>query len=73
MTQTDRALRWPERVKCPHCDSTLVNKRGRYNKQKHRQRYACQRCQTNFDDLTANIFEGHHQPLKVWVIYLYLR
>lgn len=69
--ETVRSLRWPDRVKCPHCESTLINKRGRHNKQKHRQRYACQSCNRNFDDLTATIFEGHHQPLKVWIICLY--
>nr|WP_245536617.1 hypothetical protein [Thiothrix nivea] len=25
-----------------------------------------------FDDLTGTVFEGHHQPLKVWVLCLYL-
>jgi hypothetical protein len=24
-----------------------------------------------FDDLTGTIFEGHHQPLRVWVLCLY--
>lgn len=24
------------------------------------------------DDLTNTIFQGHHQPLKVWIICLYL-
>jgi transposase-like protein len=69
--ETVRALRWPERVCCPHCDSTLVNKRGFHNTEKNRQRYRCQACGVHFDDLTATVFEGHHQPLKVWVICLY--
>lgn len=69
--ETVRDLRWPERVRCPHCDSALINKRGFHNTEKHRQRYTCQQCGTNFDDLTGTIFEGHHQPLKVWVICLY--
>lgn len=69
--ETVRDLRWPERVRCPHCDSALINKRGFHNTKKHRQRYTCQQCGINFDDLTGTIFEGHHQPLKVWVICLY--
>lgn len=69
--ETVRDLRWPEGVRCPHCDNTLVNKRGFHNTEKHRQRYTCQQCGTNFDDLTETIFEGHQQPLKVWVICLY--
>ena len=24
-----------------------------------------------FDDLSGTIFEGHHQPLRVWVLCLY--
>ena len=69
--ETVRQMRWPECVNCPCCDSTLVNKRGFHNTQKHRQRYWCQSCGTNFDDLSNTIFEGHHQPLKVWIICLY--
>jgi transposase-like protein len=70
--QQVRQLRWPDRVVCPQCESTLVNKRGFHNKQPYRQRYQCQNCSKQFDDLTQTIFEGHHQPLKVWVICLYL-
>lgn len=67
-----RKLRWPNRVSCPRCQSTLINKRGIHTNQPHRQRYQCQGCQTQFDDLTGTIFEGHHQPLKVWLSCLYL-
>lgn len=69
--ETVRQMRWPERVSCPHCNSSLVNKRGFHSTQKQRQRYCCQDCGKNFDDLTNTIFEGHHQPLKVWIICLY--
>ena len=24
-----------------------------------------------FDDLTDTVFEGHHQPLKIWILCLY--
>jgi transposase-like protein len=67
-----RQMRWPERVSCPHCESSLINKRGFHNRERHRQRYQCQTCDKQFDDLTQTIFEGHHQPLKVWLICLYL-
>ncbi len=70
--QEVRQMRWPNRVQCPHCESALINKRGFHNKQQHRQRYQCQNCHKQFDDLTLTVFEGHHQPLKVWVICLYL-
>jgi len=67
-----RQLRWPEGVRCPACRSAQVTKRGFHTQQKERQRYECQACQRQFDDLTETIFEGHHQPLKVWVLCLYL-
>jgi len=67
-----RKLRWPEGVRCPQCGSAEVTKRGKHTRQKQRQRYVCQACSKQFDDLTDSIFEGHHQPLKVWVLCLYL-
>jgi len=37
-----------------------------------RYRYACKGCGKYYDDLTGTVFEGHHQPLKVWILCLYL-
>jgi hypothetical protein len=37
-----------------------------------RQRYQCKDCSAHFDDLTGTIFAGHHQPLRVWMLCLYL-
>lgn len=67
-----RQLRWPDGIRCPACGSAQVNKRGHPTHQKERQRYACQACPRQFDDLSETVFEGHHQPLKVWVLCLYL-
>ena len=69
--ETVRGLRWPEGVRCPHCGSAEVSKRGRDERQVHRQRYQCKGCGRQFDDLSETIFEGHHQPLRVWVLCLY--
>ena len=66
-----RKLRWPEGVRCPKCGAADITKRGKHNRQKQRQRYRCHHCQQGFDDLTDTIFEGHHQPLKVWILCLY--
>jgi transposase-like protein len=66
-----REMRWPDGVKCPHCGSGEIIKRGFHNQQVQRQRYECQECVRQFDDLTGTIFEGHHQPLRVWVLCLY--
>ena len=48
-----------------------INKRGVHSHQAHRQRCRCKTCGKQFDDLTGTIFEGHHLPLKVWVLCLY--
>jgi len=66
-----RELRWPDGVRCPKCASGKVTKRGFHTQQAHRQRYECQDCEQQFDDLSGTIFEGHHQPLRVWVLCLY--
>ena len=66
-----RDERWPEGVRCPHCGAAEITKRGFHSTQAHRQRYECQACARQFDDLTGTIFEGHHQPLRVWVLCLY--
>jgi transposase-like protein len=70
--QVVREVRWPQGVHCPACGSAQVIKRGFHDRQPERQRYECQACQRQFDDLTDTIFEGHHQPLKVWGLCLYL-
>lgn len=70
--QRVRELRWPEGVKCPHCESGDTIKKGFDDTQRQRQRYGCKGCGKRFDDLTATVFEGHHQPLKVWILCLYL-
>ena len=60
-----RLMRWGETVRCPHCDSRNVIKRGFDDTQAERQRYQCKNFQARFDDLTNTIFAGHHQPLGV--------
>jgi transposase-like protein len=65
-------LRWQEGVKRPHCKSSNYKRHGYHNNCEHRYRYQCKSCHKYFDDLTNTIFEGHHQPLKVWIRCLYL-
>ena len=69
--QTVRALRWPDGIACPSCQSKYVIKRGCDDTEPARQRYECHDCDQRFDDLTDTVFAGHHQPLKVWVLCLY--
>ena len=67
-----RELRWPDGTRCPKCGSGEISKRGFHSHQAYRRRYTCRACQQQFDDLTGTIFEGHHQPLRVWILCLYL-
>jgi transposase-like protein len=67
-----RQHRWPEGVRCPGCGSAGVVRDGHDDTQPHRQRYRCKACAGRFDDLTGTVLAGHHQPLRVWVLCLYL-
>src|SRR5215203_320402 len=64
--------RWPDGVRCPSCGSASAARHGRDDTQPHRQRYRCSACGARFDDLTGTVLAGHHQPLRVWVLCLYL-
>src|SRR3954447_12203918 len=67
-----RQHRWPDGVRCPTCGSAAVARHGRDDTQPHRQRYRCTACGSRFDDLTGTALAGHHRPLRVWVLCLYL-
>src|SRR5215212_2897787 len=67
-----RQHRWPDGVHCPGCGSATVVRHGRDDIQPHRQRYRCTACTARFDDLSGTALAGHHRPLRVWVLCLYL-
>jgi transposase-like protein len=67
-----RQHRWPEGVCCPGCGNAAVIRNGHDEQQPHRQRYRCKACHRRFDDLTGTALAGHHQPLRLWVLCLYL-
>ncbi|HEX2173754.1 MAG TPA: transposase, partial [Dehalococcoidia bacterium] len=69
---TVRRLRWPEGVRCARCGSNKAARDGHDDRQRERQRYRCMACQGRFDDLTGTIFAGHHQPLRIGILCLYL-
>ena len=70
--ETVRTLRWPDGVSCPHGDGFAMTKQGRDDTHPERQRSLCQSCERRFDDVTDTIFAGHHQPLRVWILCLYV-
>src|SRR5215213_11911514 len=67
-----RQHRWPDGVRCPRCASDAVARHGRDDTQPDRQRYRCAVCGSRFDDLTGTVLAGHHRPLRLWVLCLYL-
>ena len=67
-----RQHRWPDGVRCPRCESASIARDSRDDTRRHRQRYRCAGCGARFDDLTGTVLAGHHQPLRVWVLCLYL-
>jgi transposase-like protein len=67
-----RQIRWPDGVRCVWCQSDQVRRRGLHQRQRERQRYHCKACGSDFDDLTNTIFAHHHQPLRKWILCLYL-
>lgn len=70
--QAVRDLRWPDGIiVCTRCDSTNTIRHGYHNTEPERRRYHCNDCNHYFDDLSNTVFEGHHQPLHVWILCLY--
>src|SRR3954447_21955833 len=68
--ETGRAMRGPDGVRGPECNSAEVTKDGRDGTQAERQRYRCHGCGQRSDDLSGTIFAGHHLPLRVWILCL---
>lgn len=66
--ETIRQLRWSDKVRCPHCDSEQIIKRGKHSHQIARSRYECKACGKRFDDLTGTVLAGHHQSLSTWIM-----
>src|SRR3954462_6382039 len=67
-----RQHRWPEGVRCPHCEAANVARDGRDDAQPHRPRYRCVGCGARFDGLTGTVLAGRHRPLRLWGLGLYL-
>ena len=70
LTPELREIRFPHKVRCPHCRAVKVKKHGIY---RGRQRYLClsKRCGRSFNDLTDSPISGTHYPDK-WVQFLKL-
>ncbi len=65
--ETVRALRWPNGVCGPRCESFEMTTQGRDDTHSERQRYVCPSCERRCDALTDTSFAGQHQPRRVWI------
>lgn len=55
-----RHIRWVDGVRCPQCNSKSIQNRGIQGKSK---RYSCNKCGSNFSDLTGTIFANKNLPI----------
>ena len=60
------ALRWPNGVRCPRCDSEKI--RNSYT----RFQYDCGACGYQFSITSGTIFHDSHLPLPKWFVAIYL-
>jgi transposase-like protein len=59
-------LRWPDGVKCPHCQSDKISRiRKRFQ-------YDCDSCRYQFSVTAGTIFHDSHLPLPKWFAAVYL-
>lgn len=60
------ALRWPDGVRCPRCDSEKVSHVST------RHQYDCDSCGYQFSVTAGTIFHDSHLPLSKWLAAVYL-
>lgn len=63
-------LRWPNGVKCAHCQSSKVYRlRGRSTRLGL---YKCKPCRKQFTVTVGTIYHGSHVPIRIWLSCTYL-
>lgn len=65
-----RDLRWPNGVRCAHCDHERVYELKAPNPK--RRQWKCRECRRKFSVTTNSIFEGSHIHLGKWVYAIFL-
>jgi len=61
-----REKRFSNKRVCPHCGSISIKKWGYADKQKEKQRYMCNDCETTFTDTTASPLDHTKSSLRKW-------
>jgi transposase len=67
-----QALRWPDGVTCPHCQSRDVGGHGRYQRNPALSRFRCKTCRRVFLLTTGTPLARSRVPLTHWVIVAWL-
>ena len=60
------ALRWPDEVACPRCDSKKISQIVKRNQ------FDCDECRYQFSVTAGTIFNDSHLPLWKWFLCVYL-
>src|SRR5580692_2445417 len=60
------ALRWPDRVTCPRCDSSKISR------VRERKIFDCDSCRYQFSVLAGTVFQDTKLPLPTWFATTYL-
>src|SRR2546426_8433507 len=59
-------LRWPQGIKCPHCNSQKISRIQK------RKQFDCDSCRYQFSVTAGTIFHDSHLPLWKWFAAMYL-
>jgi len=60
------ALRWPDEVRCPRCNSEKISKIIKRNQ------FDCDECRYQFSVTAGTVFNDSHLPLWKWFLCVYL-
>src|ERR1700689_5742535 len=60
------ALRWPDEIVCPRCDSDKISRIVKRNQ------FDCDACRYQFSPTAGTIFHDTHLPLWKWFLATYL-
>lgn len=60
------ALRWPDEVRCPRCDSDKISQIVKRNQ------FDCNVCRYQFSVTAGTVFNDSHLPLWKWLLCVYL-
>ena len=61
-------LRWPDGVRCPHCDSDNVQSGAKHKTMPYR----CRACRKRFSAKTGTVMESSNLGYQTWAIAMYL-